>query len=124
MLKKIVMFIALAAMLQGVAFAAGYATYTDLGTVFNAAGVSFKPSNNVVILFKDDAIANPQNYTIVSKNTSGDTAYATSNMSGNIYKWSPTSDTPAGSILGSTATLTMPANAGESTGWGSNWTAI
>jgi hypothetical protein len=121
MLKKIALFIALTAMLQGIAFAGAYTSYTDLGTVMTAAGVSYKPSHNVQIYYIHDQDSSPQKYNIGSKNTSGDTIYATSSMAGNIYKWSDTT-TAAGIALSGVLTL-LPATAGESTGW-TGWTAI
>ena len=123
MMKKIAMILAISAMLQGLAFAASYTSYTDLGTVLHDAGVSYKPSNNVGMLYKNDGATKPQLYTIGAKNTSGDTVYATSNMSGNIYKYTGSTDTKAGKTIADVSSV-LPANAGESTGWGTDWTAI
>ena len=84
MLKKIALTVSALAMMAGVSYgAAGSATPQSIN---NVDGINFKTSSNVVVAYKNDAAAAPQLYGIVSKHSSGDTYYATSNMSTAIYK--------------------------------------
>jgi hypothetical protein len=126
MLKKIILVAAALAMLQGVAFAgtigATYLSITD--AAFTALGLSFKPSNNVELMYKNDAATKPQLYNIGSKNTSGDTIYATSNMSTNIYKRKDSDNSTKPGTALSTLTAKLPTNAGESLSWGTDWSPL
>jgi len=122
MLKKVAFVIAAFAMLQGVAFAAIGSTYTSVtDTVFVNMNLTFKPSNNVQVLYIDDNQTAPQLYTIGSKNTSGDTVYSTSNMSSNIYK--KKSDTTKPGVQLDSITGELPSNPGESLNW-SGWDVL
>ncbi len=83
MLKKIaISFAAVAVMAAG-----AYAGYVDISTL---TALAFKPSNNVTVMYlADTAATSAQSYVIASKNTAGDTIYATSNISTTIYKITP-----------------------------------
>jgi len=85
MLKRIAFVAAVLVALEGISFAfiGTTATLIDDATMVTA-GLSFKPSNKVGIVYVGDA--NGQNYTITAKHASGDSYYATSNMANNIYK--------------------------------------
>lgn len=81
MLKKIVLTIAAMAALAGISYA-----MTNPDFIENVPGVNFKTSNNVKVSYKNDTLAAPQAYAIVSKHTSGNTYYATSSISTAIMK--------------------------------------
>ena len=82
MFKKIALTLAAVGLMGGFSYA-----LTNPDLIENVPGISFKTSTNVKIGYKfDDTGENTQNYAIASKHTSGDTYYATSNMSTAIYK--------------------------------------
>lgn len=81
MLKKIVLTVAAMAALAGMSYA-----MTNPDFIENVPGVNFKTSNNVKVSYKNDTLAAPQAYAIVSKHTSGNTYYATSNIATTIMK--------------------------------------
>ncbi|WP_129126161.1 hypothetical protein [Geomonas oryzae] len=85
MLKKIALAVSAVAVTAAVSFgAAGTNTFQDISTI---DGINFKTSSKVVVGYKNDGITSgPQKYTITAKHLSGDTIYATSNLSTAIYK--------------------------------------
>ncbi len=84
MLKKIALTVSALAATAAVSFgAAGTDTFQDISTI---DGINFKTSSKVVVGYKNDGITGPQKYTIAAKHESGDTIYATSNLSTAIYK--------------------------------------
>lgn len=127
MLRKLAVILAVCALPIGYSSAAdstAYTTYTEIGAVLTAASISYKSSANVQVYYKNDGVTpKSQLYTIGSKNTSGDAIYATSNMSGNIYKRITGTNLKAGNPLSGLTGL-LPTNAGESIGWGADWTVL
>lgn len=112
------------ALFQGIAVGAIGSTYTQITDAkFTALGINFKPSNNVQVMFIDDNATKPQLYTICSKNTSGDTVYATSNLSTNIYYKNQKDDStnliPGKALSDVVSTVMSGIAAGESINWGS-----
>lgn len=91
--------------------AGGIPTTTVGGKTF-----TFKPSNNVTTTYYVDAATSAQNYTVNAKNTAGNRAYSSSNMTSNI--WFQENDAWKGKIVSDAAEVT---DAGESTysGWSS-----
>ena len=86
MLKKICLTLAAVALMGGFSYA-----ITNPDKIENVPGINFKTSTNVVVCYKyDTGGVNSQNYVIASKHTSGDTFYATSNMSTAIFKLADT----------------------------------
>jgi len=82
MLKKVILTLAVVAFMGGFSYA-----ITNPDTIDNVPGINFKTSTNVIVCYKYDEVgATSQNYAIASKHTSGDTYYATSNMSTAIFK--------------------------------------
>lgn len=109
MLKKIALAVSAVAVTAAVSFgAAGSATFADISTI---DGINFKTSSKVTVGYKNDALAAPQKYAIAAKHQSGDTIYATSNLSTAIYKLQNT--TYMGNSLNMTATEVSGLNAGE-----------
>lgn len=112
MMKKIALTLAAMTALAGVAY--GMAN-PDL--IENVPGLNFKVSNNVKLAYKNDGSAVPQKYGIISKHSSGDTYYATSNIATALFKKQDDS------YMGKTLTLADQAvtdvGAGESifSGW-------
>lgn len=107
MLKKIALTAAALTALAGISYgAAGSTTFAAIDTI---DGINFKTSTQVKVLYKNDAgsATNPQNYAIVAKHTSGDTYYATSNLSTSIYK--KTLSAKAGTELNATDAGTLDA---------------
>lgn len=82
MLNKIALSALAVAALAGAAAAAD----TTPKLIGEVAALVYKTSNNVKVSYRSDGNDKPQAYAIVSKHTSGDTYYATSNMSTTIYK--------------------------------------
>ena len=82
MLKKIFFGVAVITSMAASAFA----TTGFIGEA-SVSAVTFKPSNNVKVAYLGDVVAtNPQSYMIAAKHASGDTYYATSNLTSLIYK--------------------------------------
>ncbi|WP_136513068.1 hypothetical protein [Geomonas edaphica] len=120
MLKKIALTLAAVAVMAAGAYAGS--TYTSVDAV---TALNFKPSNKVVVMYSPDTVASsPQSYVIASKNTAGDTIYATSNISTTIYKIVPTVSTTVGPgiPLSATDSNITALSAGESVF--SGWTAM
>lgn len=119
MLKKIVLTIAAVAAvasLSGQAFAA-------FALIDAVPGLNFKTSTNVKVAYETDT--GKQNYAIMAKHTSGDTFYATSNISTNIVK--ATQADQMGKVLLGTATIptgTTAPVAGESSFTTKGWAAM
>lgn len=108
MLKKIALTTAALAALAGISYgAAGTTTFAAIDTIDGMT--NFKPSSNVIVMYKNDAgtAGTPQNYALASKHTSGDTYYVTSNQSTSIYQKKVT--TKAGTPINETDIGTVDA---------------
>jgi len=119
MLKKIVLTLAAMAALAGISYA-----MTNPDFIENVPGVNFKTSNNVKVAYKNDGLAVPQQYAIISKHSSGDTYYATSNISTAIMKQKI--DAKMGVALTLSDTQVTGVTAGDSlfTGGGNTYTPM
>lgn len=109
MLKKVILTLAVVAFMGGFSYA-----ITNPDTIDNVPGINFKTSTNVIVCYKyeDTGVATSQNYAIASKHTSGDTYYATSNMSTAIFKF--TDATKKGTALSVTDDAITSLEAGDS----------
>jgi len=107
MFKKIALTTAALAALAGMSYAMSNPDFIE-----NVPGINFKTSTNVKVAYKNDTLAVPQAYVICSKHTSGDTYYATSNISTAIEKQQDTAKMGVALGLGDAAITGLAA--GES----------
>ena len=109
MLKKIALTLAAATVLAGTSYALDNPDFIE-----NVPTVNFKPSTNVKVTYESDlgTSTTPQNYLIAAKHTSGNTYYATSNISTTVYKLLV--ETSAGTALTLGAAAISSLEAGDS----------